>query len=132
MATDREARQSPNRIYFTVYDGDVEIDTSLPAVWSICQGCRGHGQHDHPAFSNGITAEEWQGPDWDDDSREDYLRGAYDVPCEECKGLGRVLVVDESAILSQEEQAHYDRLQANWAEMAEMHAIEAAERRAGA
>lgn len=132
MATDSAPRQSPNRIYFTVYDGDDEIDTSLPAVWAICQGCRGHGQVDHPAFSNGITGEEWNGPDWDDDSRDDYMRGAYDVPCEECKGLGRVQVVDEASILSQEEQADYDRLRSNQAELAECRAIEAAERRAGA
>jgi hypothetical protein len=49
--------------------------------WAICDRCHGHGTVDHPAFSNGISMDEWSGPDWDDESRENYLRGAYDVKC---------------------------------------------------
>jgi hypothetical protein len=35
---------------------------------------------DHPAFSNGITAEEWD-RDWSYEDRENYLSGMYDQPC---------------------------------------------------
>ena len=56
--------------------------------WIICERCRGHGMVDHPAFSNGITSSEWA-DEWDEDSREAYLAGVYDVPCKACEG-GRV------------------------------------------
>lgn len=55
--------------------------------WIICDKCRGEGKHDHPAFSNGITSDEWN--DWNEDEREDYLEGRYDVPCDDCGGKGR-------------------------------------------
>jgi hypothetical protein len=64
--------------------------TRAQVRWVICDRCNGHAKHDHPAFSNGITADEWNSPDWDDDSREGYLSGRYDVPCSVCDGLGRV------------------------------------------
>jgi len=76
---------------------DVLIETALPWVWEICGGCNGNGKHDHPAFGNGITADEWNGPDWDDDSRQTYRSGGYDVSCGECDGTGKVMVVDEDA-----------------------------------
>lgn len=61
-------------------------------TWQICERCNGYGHHDHPAFRNGITSDEWHGPDWDDDSREAYLRGDYDVPCEAGCENGKVKV----------------------------------------
>lgn len=76
-------------------DNDDEIETEIPAKYDVCGSCHGKGKHDHPAFSNGITADEWNGPDWDDESRESYMAGAYDVTCEECKGLRVILVPDE-------------------------------------
>lgn len=48
--------------------------------WAICPVCDGEGQVDNPAFSNGISMEEWR-DEWDDESRENYLNGVYDVPC---------------------------------------------------
>ncbi len=65
----------------------------VPMCWAICERCDGDGQHDHPAFSNGITASEWA-DDWDEESRETYLRGGYDVPCDDCGGSGKVRVPD--------------------------------------
>lgn len=75
-----------------------EKDVELPAVWDICQRCKGEGQHSNPSIDgNGITSEEWFGPDWDDESREAYMNGEYDVACEAgCTG-GKVLVPDEDA-----------------------------------
>lgn len=55
-------------------------------LWAICPRCEGEGKVDHPAFSNGITSGEWA--DWDQDDRDSYMGGAYDVACG-CEG-GRV------------------------------------------
>ena len=54
----------------------------------ICDRCQGHGKHDHPAFSNGFTSDEWERMDYEE--RDDYLSGVYDVQCEECSGAGRL------------------------------------------
>lgn len=58
-------------------------EVELPARYVVCPRCEGSGIHDHPAFSNGIGAEEWNE---DEDFRRDYMAGVYDVKCEECKG----------------------------------------------
>lgn len=56
--------------------------------WAICDCCEGHGKIDNPAFSNGFTSTEWS--DLDEEFREDYRKGTYDVQCSECKGSGKV------------------------------------------
>jgi hypothetical protein len=58
--------------------------------WEICPACEGHGKVDHPAFSNGITSSEWN--DIDQQDRQSYMAGDYDVACESCRSLGRVKV----------------------------------------
>ncbi len=73
-----------------------EIVHDLPGRWAICPNCNGNGQHDHPAFSNGITSSEWA--EWDDDDREHYMNGRYDVQCQDCEGSGKVLEVDEDRV----------------------------------
>jgi len=75
---------------------DAEDEMELPAHWEICHRCRGEGSHTNPSIDgHGISAEEWNGPDWDEDEKETYLSGGYDVACEAgCIG-GKVLVVDE-------------------------------------
>lgn len=57
--------------------------------WAICDCCEGSGTRDNPAFSNGITSSEWH-DEWDDDDRQAYLSGRYDVPCGDCAGSGKV------------------------------------------
>ena len=84
-----------------VYEDDngEEVEVQLPSRFEVCSRCRGAGKHVNPNVDgHGITAEEWNGPDWDDDSREGYLTGRYDVTCSECKGLRVVAVVDEAAV----------------------------------
>lgn len=77
-------------------DGFV-IDVDLPARFEVCTTCQGRGTHDHPSFrETGITSEEWRGPDWDDDSRQAYLDGVYDVPCSECAGARVVPILDRA------------------------------------
>ena len=64
----------------------------IPSRIELCHDCEGTGTVDHPAFRNGITSSEWA--DMDEDSRETYMRGGYDVPCGCCKGRGRILAPD--------------------------------------
>lgn len=96
-------------------DGD-EVEISLPSRYEVCPCCEGKGSHDHPAFSNGITSSEWA--EWDQEEREDYQKGIYDVPCEECKGLRVILVPDEErcdkadlALWEEKERAAFEERQ---------------------
>ena len=55
--------------------------------WEICCNCEGHGKHSK--HLGVITSEDLQ--DWSSEEFDDYLNGAYDVPCSVCKGTGKVL-----------------------------------------
>lgn len=86
----------PRKI-ITVYNEETDEydkEVNLPGKWEICWRCRGEGVHDHEAFSNGFTGnEEW----FDEDCREAYYNGQFEVPCDECGGSGKIVVVDEAA-----------------------------------
>jgi RecJ-like exonuclease len=80
---------------------------SLPARRVLCPRCNGDGKVGHPAFSDGITAEEWA-TEWDDFERDMYLGGSYDIKCPECEGRRWVLGLDESQCSEEEVQMHRD------------------------
>lgn len=66
-------------------EGDYEEEVEIPFIYEVCDVCGGKGTHVNPSIdSHGITADEWA--EWDDDDREDYFSGAYDVECYECGG----------------------------------------------
>ncbi len=110
----------------TVFLGDDEVE--IPTKFEVCPRCEGRGSHVNPAIDgHGITAEEWNGPDWDEDSRAMYLSGGYDVACERCGGK-RVIPVPHRERMSQEELKAWDD-QAR--EIAALEAEEAWERRMG-
>lgn len=68
-------------------------DITLPAKRILCPVCEGAGSHVDPAVDgHGLTAEDLQ----DEEFREDYLAGVYDVPCEACIGEKVVLIPDET------------------------------------
>lgn len=88
------------QIEITVHEVDeegceVEETLKLPAKYEVCPRCEGKGAHDHEAFSNGLTHADFAE---DPDFLEDYMRGCYDVPCSECKGLRVVPVIDRERI----------------------------------
>ena len=58
--------------------------------WAICHHCDGHGSMDNPAFSDGFTNSELY--DIEPEERQRIVNGAYDVPCTNCKGSGKVKV----------------------------------------
>jgi len=76
---------------------------NFPTKWFICDRCEGEGKVAHEAFSNGITSSEWNDSDqWDDESKETYMRGGYDVSCPQCKGLGREKLPDREQMTPQQ------------------------------
>ncbi len=78
-------------------DEGEECEGELPARFEVCHRCEGRGNHVNPSIDgNGITSSERA--EWDEDDRETYLAGGYDVTCEACAGRNVVLVVDEDAI----------------------------------
>ncbi len=85
-----------NKITVVLVDSDgCEVEHDLPARFEVCPRCEGRGTHVNPAIDgHGISQDEWE-RDWDEESRENYFSGVYDVACYECNGLRVVPVVDE-------------------------------------
>jgi hypothetical protein len=82
-------------------EADDGTEYQVPTVWEICDVCRGEGKHSRGIEHDGggITASEWEEMCWGDpDFPDDYMRGRYDQPCDECHGTGKVRVPDEDWI----------------------------------
>jgi hypothetical protein len=93
-------------IKFTWEDEEgCEHKEELPGRYEVCERCRGRGVHDHEAFSDGITAEDFAE---DPDFAEQYHKGWYDVPCSVCHGR-RVVLVPEEENLSDDQKEALDR-----------------------
>lgn len=113
----------------TVFLSDDDQEHEIPSKFAVCPRCRGKGSHVNPAIDgHGITAEEWNGPDWSEEEKETYMSGGYDVPCYECNGRRVVLVPDADKLTKEERAAWYEQQR----DLAEMAATEEAERRMGA
>ena len=123
-------RQIKETITVTVYGrdgrGEFDLTQEAPGKFEVCPECDGRGERALHGIA--ITGDEWNGPDWDDDSREAYVRGDYDTVCECCNGA-RVIVVLDRERATPEQVAAYDGEQE--AE-ADYRAWCAAERRLGA
>lgn len=74
-------------LVFTIENEDgVEVEHTLPFTFGVCPKCDGKGSYVNPSIdAHGITSDEWEN-EWDDEGREDYLSGRYDMTCEECHG----------------------------------------------
>jgi hypothetical protein len=77
---------------------------SKPDSWVICPECHGEGKHAHAIDGDGITAEEWNGPDWSPEEQETYLAGGYDQPCSPCKGTGKMRASEARAYREQKHE----------------------------
>lgn len=96
----------------------------LPTKFEVCPRCEGKGTHVNPSIDgNGLTQADFDeaGPEF----LEDYLAGAYDVPCYECKGQ-RVVAVPDFSRMTPEQRVQVERKQR---EEAEYQALVAMERR---
>ena len=86
-------------------DGDELV---LPAVFQVCPRCHGEGSHINPSVDgNGLTSDDFAE---DPDFAEEYMRGSYDVPCEECAAARVVPIVDPTALTS-EQRAEWEAAQ---------------------
>ena len=90
-------------------DEGFETTVTLPGKYEVCPRCKGVGKHDHPAFSNGLTREDFAD---DPDFAGDYFDGAYDVPCSRCDG-NRVVCVPDEDVLSKEQAAQLEEHREN-------------------
>lgn len=99
-------------------DGSFE-EKEFPAKYEVCDTCEGRGSHVNPSIdSHGIGAEEWD-RDWDEDDREAYFDGRYDVPCAECHGARVTPVLDEDRATPEERKQIEDVIEAHYASQRE-------------
>lgn len=86
-------------------DDGKEVDINLPAIAEVCNRCGGTGKHSNPSIDgNGITGSEWE--EWDEDDKESYMSGAWDIPCETCEGTNVVWVIDDTSLTGEEKKAY--------------------------
>jgi hypothetical protein len=84
----------------------------VPGQWAVCPECEGEKVTENPAFSCGWTGSEWA--EEDEDFKENYRRGEYDVQCHTCKGNG--LVLEPSWFELDPDEAHHVALSEQEAE----------------
>lgn len=116
------ARRPKDSIEVFMSDAQGEYSEYAPGKYEVCQDCDGRGSHALHGIA--ITGDEWNGPDWDDDSREAYIRGDYDTVCPTCKGKRVVLVLDRQRATKAQIEAYDADLEA----AAEIRAEERSER----
>lgn len=84
---------------FVRYDdktGD-ETEESTPVRYEVCPTCGGHGCHVNPSIdSGGLGVGDFD----DEDFREGYFSGAYDVTCAQCHGEKVVPVATDPEVVS--------------------------------
>jgi hypothetical protein len=124
-----------NTITVDIYTNRDAIKVSFPARWIICEACDGHATTTRhiECDGGGFTASEWADACGDDpDFAKDYFSGRYDRPCPDCKGLGRVQVIDEEAVTGWRQKILLRAYHDQECDNREIDAIHAAERRMGA
>lgn len=97
-------------------------ERELPTKFEVCPQCEGKGKSSAylGAFSGRRLEEMRDDPEW----CEDYFGGRFDRPCETCKGLRVVPVVDERLCDPADLKAYIKQER----EFAEMRQIERQER----
>ena len=74
----------------------------------VCERCEGEGSHVNPNIDgHGLTQEDLER---DPEFKQNYLSGAYDIECKDCKG-DRVVDVIDIESLSYEDKEAYQRNQ---------------------
>lgn len=90
---------------FVVEDEDGE-EHQLPTVWAVCPTCNGEGKHINPSIDAGGLSD--YSLSEDPDFADEYLSGAYDVPCYQCSGRRVVKVVDETNLMPAQRKLYED------------------------
>lgn len=110
-----------------IEDGDADDEfVNLPAKWTICGTCHGNGAH---SLHLGAITSEDRRLNWDEDSFNDYMSGAYDRKCDDCDGTGKVLQIDRRAMMTEAQKAALKKYDDDAEIDRQLAAEEAAERR---
>lgn len=117
-----------NTITVAIYTNRNQLDVEFPARWVICSHCSGNAKTS--SHLGAFTSSEWR--ELDDEFKEDYVAGYYDQPCEPCKGLGRVQVIDEEKCTGWRKRILLNAYYAEQRDDAEYEALRDFERRMGA
>jgi predicted methyltransferase len=98
--------------FTTETDEGEEVEHTVYLKFELCHLCEGRGSHVNPSIdSHGLSREDF---DDDPDFAEDYMQGAYDVPCSICHGRRVEAVVDEHATKPEIVAAYQEQEQAAW------------------
>lgn len=129
--------RKPSRdiITLTIYGDRAEHVHNFPARWEICPACDGHATTTRhiECDGGGFTGEEWaEACREDEEFAEKYFGGFYDRPCPDCKGLGRVQVIDEERVTGRWEKKLLNEYHRQQRDFAEIDRISEMERRMGA
>jgi excinuclease UvrABC ATPase subunit len=122
MMYESDVNKSENGLMESIIDAvkDGELSPfSFQMEWAICDYCRGGGGHSRRFGA--MTSDEFA--EWSDESRESYLRGAYDERCDACHGQGKVYEMNEKD-LPDEVREYIDRYRSDAYESASTSAME--------
>ena len=103
---------------------------SMPSDIVVCPRCNGRGRHVNPSIDgDGFTGEEWA--EMDEDFKESYWNGHFDVVCSVCNGLRITAKIATDRLNSEQWELLYEQ-ERNEADMADMIATQKAEMAMGA
>ena len=113
-------------IKYTIKSGRT-LTRNLPAQFVVCDECRGKGSHLVEGMRGAVYT--WEDFAEDPEFQTDYFGGAYDVPCETCRGE-RLVTVPEREVLTRSEARFLDMVERVQFEREREEAYLEAERRA--
>ena len=103
---------------------------SMPSDIVVCPRCNGRGRHVNPSIDgDGFTGEEWA--EMDEDFKESYWNGNFDVICSVCNGLRITAKIATDRLNAEQWELLYEQ-ERNEADMADMIATQKAEMAMGA
>ena len=103
---------------------------SMPSDIVVCSRCNGRGRHVNPSIDgDGFTGEEWA--EMDEDFKESYWNGHFDVVCSVCNGLRITAKIATDRLNAEQWELLYEQ-ERNEADMADMIATQKAEIAMGA
>ena len=103
---------------------------SMPSDIVVCPRCNGRGRHVNPSIDgDGFTGEEWA--EMDEDFKDSYWNGHFDVVCSVCNGLRITAKIATDRLNAEQWELLYEQ-ERNEADMADMIATQKAELAMGA
>jgi hypothetical protein len=106
--------------FISVLYGTDEVieDMWVKVKFEVCPACEGHGRYVNPSIdAHGLSSEDF---DEDEDFRDNYFDGLYDVTCVLCHGANVVPVPLDEHIRDLIKQQANDRYMARAEQLAEM------------